>query len=203
MASRSSTGACWIRIPLEKVCCSHECRPVCRSSVFEHICSVLERTGPTHIYWLETFHYRPSISASPLYAPVSFGSASVSPTAFRPRGRGSLRSTHRGRPHRESPPSFASGIKRKGIDYERRKPPLETIDRRSLTEPRVYRCFLVFEDGRIHRDEVSTCISMRVPLFSFFERRDSPAERAKSFLLLIASCFFFFFTFLYRRSIYI
>jgi hypothetical protein len=47
--------SCWIRIPLEEVCCLHECRPVRRSSVFEHICSVLEKTGPTHVIGSKLF----------------------------------------------------------------------------------------------------------------------------------------------------
>lgn len=70
---QSSTEAVGLgcRILLEKVCCSHECRPVCRSSVFEHICSVLEKTGPTHIIGSKLFTtgwVSPVISA----APVSF-----------------------------------------------------------------------------------------------------------------------------------
>lgn len=87
--------SCWIRILLEKVCCLHECRPVCRSSVFEHICSVLEKTGPTHIIGSKLFttgRVSPVISA----APVSFGFEHVSSTIFSfSRSVEALRSTHR------------------------------------------------------------------------------------------------------------
>lgn len=47
--------SCWIRIPLEEICCLYECRPVRRSSVFEHICTVLEKTGPTHVIGSKLF----------------------------------------------------------------------------------------------------------------------------------------------------
>jgi len=56
--------SCWIRILLEKVCCLHECRPVCRSSVFEHICLVLEKTGPTHVIGSKLFTTRQRESIS-------------------------------------------------------------------------------------------------------------------------------------------